>query len=329
MPELRHAFPALPGGAMPALAERGPLGLEGDAVHVWSFRLDVVPNQLETLRSWLGDSERQRADRFRFQRHRERFVAGRGQLREILARYLDLEPGAVAFEYGPNGKPRLAGEASLRFNLSHSEDQALLAVTRGRDVGIDIEKVRPELECEAMASRFFSRAEALALRSLPPSARPQAFCAIWTRKEAFVKAKGGGLAIPLADFDVSCDLCGPVRLLRTAWDPLETQRWTLRTLETLPCFAAALVVEDRPAPLPGLLDDQVQDRNEEEVEERGGDHAAEDRGADRATPGLSGALGQDQRQHAQYERERRHEDGTQADPGGLEGRVPDRQAARA
>lgn len=246
MPELSHVFPTPPDGAPPATVEPEPLGPGGDAVHVWSFRLDVTPKHLETLRSWLGDSERQRADRFRFQRHRDRFAAGRGQLREVLARYLGVEPSAVAFEYGPEGKPRLAGEGTLRFNLSHSEDQALLAVARDREVGVDIEKIRPELECEAMASRFFSPAEATALKSLPVSVRPQAFFAIWTRKEAFIKAKGGGLAIPLADFDVSCELSGPVRLLRAAWDPLETERWTLRMLETLPGFAAALAVGERP-----------------------------------------------------------------------------------
>jgi 4'-phosphopantetheinyl transferase len=271
-----------------------PISLTGDAIHVWPLGLDVSAARLATLQAWLHGDERRRADRFRFQRHRDRFVAGRGQLREVLARYLDAAPRTLEFRYGREGKPRLTGERSLRFNLSHCEDQALLAVARDREVGVDVEWIRPDFECEQIAARFFSPAETAALRASPASARASVFFAIWTRKEAFVKAKGGGLSIPLADFDVSADLSGPVRLLRTAWDPSEARRWTLRTLETLPGFAAALAVDDPAAPLPRLFDEQVQDRDEEEVEKRGRDHPAEYRRADRVSSGLSGALGQDQ-----------------------------------
>ncbi len=222
-------------------ARSGRRTLAAGTVHVWSIGLDPPRTRLDELRGWLCAEERQRAARFRFARHRDRFVAARGQLREILAGYEDVEPAALRFAYGAHGKPRLAG-GSVRFNLSHSDGEALLAVAAGRDVGIDLERVRPDADCTAVARRFFSRAEATALLALPPAARAAAFFAVWTRKEAFVKARGDGLAVPLADFDVSIAALGPVRLLRTAWDPAEAGRWSLRTLDVAPGFAAALAV---------------------------------------------------------------------------------------
>ena len=220
--------------------------LLADDVDIWSFPLDVEPARLEVLGRGLSPDENERAERFVFPRHRDRFRAGRGQLREILARYLRLTPSAVAFEYGPQGKPRLAGEAAVRFNLSHSEHEAVVAVARDREVGIDLERVRPTVECEQLAQRFFSPAETAALLALPSSVRPRAFYAYWTCKEAFLKAKGGGLNIPLDEFEVSID-AGFARIVRTAWDPREAGRWSLSVLPAPPGFAAALVVEgERP-----------------------------------------------------------------------------------
>ena len=130
-PERIHVFTA-PSGP-PGVAADGPLELKGDAVHVWSLPLAVSPERIAALGSWLDPGEGQRADRFRFQRHRDRFVAGRGQMREVLAGYLGVEPQAVVFEYGPAGKPRVAGEGALRFNLSHSEDEAVLETVAEQD----------------------------------------------------------------------------------------------------------------------------------------------------------------------------------------------------
>jgi len=206
----------------------------------------VEPARLEALRAALSPDENERAERFVFPRHRDRFRAGRGQLREILARYLRVAPSAVAFAYGAEGKPRLAGEDAVRFNLSHSEHEAVVAVARDREVGIDLESVRTTVECELLAQRFFSPAETAALLALPAPARPQAFYAYWTCKEAFLKAKGGGLNIPLDEFEVSVDP-GSARIVWTAWDPSEAGRWSLSVLPAPPGFAAALVVEgERP-----------------------------------------------------------------------------------
>jgi 4'-phosphopantetheinyl transferase len=216
--------------------------LSGADVDLWSFPLDVEPARLEALRALLSPDENERAEGFVFPRHRDRFRAGRGQLREILARYRGVAPGAVAFEYGPQGKPRLAGHAPVRFNLSHSEHEAVVAVARDHEVGIDIEIVRPTVECESLAERFFSPAETKALLTLPSSHRARAFYAYWTCKEAFLKAKGGGLNIPLDEFEVSFDE-GSERIVRTDWDPREAERWSLRVLPAPAGFAAALVVE--------------------------------------------------------------------------------------
>jgi len=214
-----------------------------NGLHIWAFGLDLGPGRLEALRSWLSSDERRRAARFRFSRDRDRFVAARGQLREILARYLGTAPDAVTFAYGPQGKPRLAAHEALGFNLSHSEGQALLAVTRDREVGIDLERIRPDVDCERIAVDFFSTAEAAALMAMPVAARPGAFFACWTRKEAFIKAMGGGLAVPLADFDVSLEPAGPARLLRTAWDPRDIERWSLQAVDVPTGFAAAIAVQ--------------------------------------------------------------------------------------
>ncbi len=216
--------------------------LLADEVDIWFFPLDVEPARLEALRTGLSSDENERAERFVFPRDRDRFRAGRGQLREILARYLRVTPSAVAFEYGPQGKPRLAGEAAVRFNLSHSEHEAVVAVARDREVGIDLERVRPTVECESLAQHFFSPPETAALLALPSSVRSRAFYAYWTCKEAFLKAKGGGLNIPLDEFEVSVD-ASSARILWTAWDPREAGRWSLSVLPAPSGFAAALVVE--------------------------------------------------------------------------------------
>lgn len=216
-------------------------------VHVWTFRLDLDRAWLEALERWLAPEERRRAATFRFARDRRRFVAARARLREVLARYLRVAPSEVTLAYGPQGKPCLARPEAPRFNLSHSEEEAVLAVAGGREVGIDLEKVRPDFQCDRVARFFFSRAETAALSALPAAERPPAFFACWTRKEAFVKALGGGLAVPLADFDVSVDPDRPARLLHTAWDTREASRWSLHSIPAPGGYASAIAVEG-PAP---------------------------------------------------------------------------------
>ena len=220
--------------------------LPSDAVHVWRASLCVSAASLRTFEGTLTGDEYARAERFYFQKHRERFIAGRGLLRNILSRYLGKEPDRLRFCYNSYGKPALIEEADadgLCFNLSHSHVMALYAVTREREIGIDIEYFRPDVETEKLAERFFSPREAAALRALPEHLRKKAFFNCWTRKEAYIKAEGKGLAIPLNAFDVSLTPGEPAALLHSQRHPQETSRWVLRALDPEPGYAAALAVK--------------------------------------------------------------------------------------
>jgi 4'-phosphopantetheinyl transferase len=222
--------------------------LGSDEVHVWRATLDQPPSQIESFRHTLAADEHARAERFYFQRDREHFIVARGVLRSLLGCYLNKAPECLSFRYSSYGKPALAWESggnTVRFNLSHSHGVALYAVTRGREVGIDLEYIRSDLEVEQIAERFFSRREVATLRTLPPEVQRQAFFLCWTRKEAYIKARGEGLSLPLDQFDVSLIPGEPVALLSTQGDPYEVSRWSLQELTPAPGYAAALAVEGR------------------------------------------------------------------------------------
>jgi 4'-phosphopantetheinyl transferase len=148
--------------------------------------------------------------------------------------------------YGPHGKPHLAGEfdGALQFNLAHSHELALFAFARGPELGIDLEWLQPLQDLEQIAARFFSPRENAVLRTLPKSQWVQAFFNCWTRKEAYLKATGDGLARPLEHFDVSLAPGKPARLLYVEGDARESERWFLRALTPAPGYAAALAVEE-------------------------------------------------------------------------------------
>lgn len=219
--------------------------LPDGAVHVWRASLRVPPAQLAALEATLDEAERARADGFRSLEHRDRFVVGRGELRAILARYAGAPPEALRFGYGRRGKPAIAAvmnPGDLRFNLAHAGDLALYAITRARELGVDLERIAPR-EGEVLAERFFSRGEVLALRALPAADRLEAFYTCWTRKEAYLKATGDGLTTPLDQFEVAFRPGEPAALLRVAGDPVEPGRWSLAALDVDPDYAAALCVE--------------------------------------------------------------------------------------
>ncbi|HEX2204046.1 MAG TPA: 4'-phosphopantetheinyl transferase superfamily protein [Longimicrobium sp.] len=217
---------------------------EGE-VHVWRASLSLPPAELRRLHAFLDDDERSRAARYRFDVHRDRFVAGRGLQRELLGRYLGVAPAAIRYRAASHGKPELDGPAagSLRFNVSNAEDGLLLAVVRGREIGVDLEPLRPMPDGEAIAERFFSAPENEVFRAIAAGLRDRAFFTCWTRKEAFIKAVGEGLSMPLDRFDVTLVPGEPARLLRTRGDPAEAERWTLRELDPGPGWLAALCVE--------------------------------------------------------------------------------------
>jgi len=217
-----------------------------DEVHVWRATLDQAPSQTQRLLDTLAADEQARAARFHFARDREHFIVARGVLRTILGRYLDQPPECLSFRYGSHGKPALVGHSGgneMRFNVSHSYGVALYAITRGRELGIDLERIRSDLAVAEIAERFFSRREVAMLRSLPVGLQHQAFFRCWTGKEAYIKARGEGLSLPLDQFDVSFPAgeAGPV--LSSERDPTETSRWSVRELGVGSGYAAALVVE--------------------------------------------------------------------------------------
>jgi 4'-phosphopantetheinyl transferase len=231
----------------PCLPASSVLRLAAGEVHVWRFGLDPPPDTLARLEAVLCGPERTRADRFRTETLRRRFVAGRGSLRMLLGSYVDRPPGEIEFGYGPHGKPWLVGGEGLEFNLAHSHGVALCAVTRGGAVGVDIEAARSMESAERIIRRFFSPAECLAFLRLTEFERPAAFFRAWARKEAFLKATGSGLSTALDSFDVTLGPDEPAALLRVGDDPAEPARWWLGDLDAGPGFAAAVVVARRGA----------------------------------------------------------------------------------
>lgn len=207
----------------------GRTDISDDELHIWEASLDPAAAVVSALARTLSDDERARADRFRFDRDRDRYVVGRGLLRRLLGEYLGIAPAAVRFVYGPNDKPRLETEV-LRFNVSHSGPVALYAFTRREEVGIDVELDRGDYARERIAERFFSQAETAALRSLPARLQARAFLTCWTRKEAFVKARGDGLSLALDSFDVSLKPDTAAAVLRTEWCADEAGQWWLGDL---------------------------------------------------------------------------------------------------
>lgn len=202
--------------------------LAAEDLHIWQTTLDVGGDEAGRLAEILSEDERERAARFHFERDRIRYIAGRAQLRMLLAGYLDAAPAELVFSYGANGKPSLAAGAP-QFNLSHSGALALCAVTADVEVGIDVELYRPDFAGERIPERFFSPDEVAALRATPEELQARGFLELWTRKEAFIKARGDGLSLALDSFSVTLGRDRP-RLLRTGWSATEPSEWSLLDL---------------------------------------------------------------------------------------------------
>jgi 4'-phosphopantetheinyl transferase len=220
----------------------GSYALPEDEVHVWRASLNMAESGLAKLRQILSPDERERADRFRFEADRRRCVIGRAHLRLLLGEILDLPASGLRFEYDEFGKPGLTSmqRLPLQFNVSHSDDLILIAIAMGRAVGIDVERIRTDLDVDGIAERFFSADECKTLASLSGHGRYEAFFTCWTRKEAYVKARGVGLSLPLDQFDVSFLPNEEPRLLATRHDPAEARRWKLFGLDLSSDYAAAL-----------------------------------------------------------------------------------------
>lgn len=207
----------------------GPVPLACDEVHCWCVTLDVLPETAARLYATLTDDERQRSARLRSERDRQRFIVAHGALRQLLGRYLETHPGHLRFVHNPFGKPELSPEwgSPLRFNLSHSADLALIAIAAGADIGVDLERIRAQPDYAAIARLFFSAAEVEYLGGLPSHLYGRAFVECWTKKEAFLKACGEGLA----------------RLDDAPEDTAAARSWSLFTLQPAPGYIGAVAIE--------------------------------------------------------------------------------------
>ncbi len=210
--------------------------LSDDEIHVWCAELDAA-GEVAALAACLSEEERARARGLLAGAHQRRFVVARGMLRQLLGRYLDQDPGAVTFLRGAHGKPFLQ-KGGLHFNVSHTRELALYAIAQSREVGVDVEWMRPQVAHEQIAARFFSLEEQEALAQVPDAERRTAFYNIWTRKEAYVKARGDGIAAGLGTFAVSPGTAAA--LLRSDQGRDEVERWKLMALEPATGYAAAL-----------------------------------------------------------------------------------------
>jgi 4'-phosphopantetheinyl transferase len=229
----------------PPRSVSGP-GLGPGEVHVWSVRLDPPPDTVERLGRSLSSDEWERARRFRFERHQRQYVVGRGALRTLLAAYLGTGPELIRFTYGPRGKPFLAApfeDSGLFFNLSNSDELALVGLVRGVEIGVDVEYLKRMPDCEVIAERFFSESERKVLRELPAERKEEAFFNCWTRKEAYLKAVGEGLAAPLDSFDVTLAPGDAPRMLTLKGDAGRAAPWFFRHLLPAPDYVGAVAIE--------------------------------------------------------------------------------------
>ena len=222
------------------------LSFDKNKVDIWRAALDQTTPVIHALSLTLSPDERERAAKYQFQKDRKHFVVARGVLRNILSRYLNIESAQLHFCYDAYGKPALSetcGTSSLRFNISHAHGLALYAFAFNRAVGIDIEYIREDIALEQIAAQFFSPREVAILRALPENEKRRGFFNCWTRKEAYIKAMGHGLSMPLDQFVVSLAPSEPAALLSVIDNPQEALRWSIKELTLDAAYVAAVAVE--------------------------------------------------------------------------------------
>lgn len=231
---------------VPILLSRETHVLKSDEIHLWHAEISAIDAEELASRKLLSEDEIARMRRFHFDKDRKNFLFCRSMLRILLASYLGVSPAELRFAYSAHGKPTLAASSgSWEFNLSHSNGNFLVAIALERKVGVDIEFLKRDLDVLEIAQRFFSPAEKQAIANLPQNLRHDAFFSCWTRKEAFVKARGEGLSCPLDSFDVSVTPdCETVSLV-TRPDPSAASGWILQSLNCFPGYKAAVAVESK------------------------------------------------------------------------------------
>ncbi len=216
-------------------------------VHVWRLHLDQLRTGFNASFDLLSEDEQHRALRFHFALDRERFVLARAGLRTVLSHYTGVSPKHLRFSYSQYGKPILCDDdhspGGFTFNLSHSGDIALIGITRGEAIGVDVEHCRDNVMAENIIDDIFSSTEIAAFRALPDSQQKEAFFTYWTCKEAYIKGQGEGFSFPLKSFDVVFsddgrqDIC-----LQTRPNPSEGRKWIIKTFRPAPSYRGALAV---------------------------------------------------------------------------------------
>ncbi len=217
------------------------LELSENNVHIWSTNLKLGSSKIEKLSTILSSDEKDRANKFYFERDKNRFIIARGTLRKILSRYLNIEPKKLQFTYSERGKPYLP-DTSILFNLSHSQDLALYAITQVNLIGIDLEYIRPMNDAENLTKRFFSPQEYNLISQLPPQKQQETFFKLWTCKEAYLKATGDGLAGGLEKVEICLTPEKPVEFFSINQDIKEASRWYLHQFIPQPNYIAAVAV---------------------------------------------------------------------------------------
>jgi 4'-phosphopantetheinyl transferase len=233
----------------------GRLNFDNREVHLWTVQLDTSDHSYEHCSSWLSADETARAERFKFDRHRRRYVIGRGVLR-ARGRILGEPAARIQFAYGDKGKPSWANSNSpVRFNVSNSGDLAAYAFTKACEIGVDIEQLRAMSDMQDVARRFFAREEVQDLMSLPESERTHGFFHCWTRNESYIKAIGDGLSVPLDSFRVTLLPGDTARMVHLGGSVDAAACWTLHGFDPFPDYIGALAYPDaqRPIVSHGLL----------------------------------------------------------------------------
>ncbi len=223
------------------------LKLLNDEIHIWRVSTnDQTDKSVEYLRSILSNEEQEKADRFHFERDRKQYTIARGFLRIIIGRYLDINPTEFDFSYNKYGKPKLEGADigdSLHFNLSHSGNMVLYVFSLNRRVGIDVELIKSYKKTREIVERFFSEKEKEEFASLPEGQKDVAFYTCWARKEAYIKAVGKGMSLPLDEFTVSMIPRKPILLLHNHNEIDNGVKWTLLDIDRIENYASAVAAE--------------------------------------------------------------------------------------
>ena len=217
-----------------------------DEIHVWKINLDELCSQISHLQTFLSEDEKQRAGRYHFQKDAFRFIAARASLRILLARYVNASPKQIDFDYSEYGKPYVSRESSdlmINFNISHSERLALIAFGMQEEIGVDIEMHREDFATFDIAQRFFSAVELESLLNLTKLEFKQAFFNCWTRKEAYIKAKGLGLSLALDSFAVETADSPNPKLQVSEIYPADVYSYSFHSFEPEHRFSAALAAD--------------------------------------------------------------------------------------